>query len=627
MRSSINRGELFASALRCPAVHAPPEQGRILGVALAIEDYALIGDCHTAALVGCDGSIDWLCLPRFDSPSMFAALLGSPGNGRWLIAPEGEVTGRSRSYVGDSFVLRTRWETPTGEVEVIDLMPLGDHRADVLRFITGVRGTVTMRQELEIRFGYGATLPWVRRVTDDDGEPAILAVAGPNAVLLRGGPLPSAADYLHTGTFDVAAGDVVDISLTWYQSHRDIPRRIQPSQGLEHTLSWWQAWADRARCPGRYGRAVRRSLLVLRALTNAETGGIVAAATTSLPEQFGGQRNWDYRYCWLRDAALTLKALMGHGYLGEAREWRDWLLRTIAGDPGDVQVVYGVAGERDLPERELPHLAGYAGSRPVRIGNGAVGQYQGDVLGEVMVALDNARAAGIHEDEFSWPLQLALLDFIERNWQRPDHGIWEVRGRARLFTHSQVMVWAAFDRGVSAVRRYGLPGPVERWEGVRDAVRARIEARGFDRERGTYTQVFGGRGVDAALLQLPQVGFVAPDDPRMLGTVAAIEQDLLRDGLLLRYETERGVDGLPPGENPFLACSFWLVEQYARSGRHGDGQSLMDRLVGLANDVGLLSEEYDVAGTRHAGNTPQALSHLALVRAADALAGSISQPR
>jgi GH15 family glucan-1,4-alpha-glucosidase len=594
-------------------------------MALAIEDYALIGDCHTAALVGCDGSIDWLCLPRFDSPAMFAALLGDPGNGRWLIAPEGDVTGRSRSYVGDSFVLCTRWETPTGEVELVDLMPLGDHRADVLRRITGMRGTVAMRQELEIRFGYGATLPWVRRVTDHDGEPAILAVAGPNAVLLRGGPLPSAADYRHTGTFDVAAGDVVDISLTWYPSHRDIPRRIHPSRGLEHTISWWQAWADRGRCPGRYGPAVRRSLLVLRALTNAETGGIVAAATTSLPEQFGGRRNWDYRYCWLRDAALTLEALMGHGYLDEAREWRDWLLRTIAGDPGDLQVVYGVAGERDLFERELPHLAGYAGSQPVRVGNAAVGQYQADVLGEVMVALDNARAAGIHEDEFSWPLQLALLDFIERNWQRPDHGIWEVRGRARLFTHSQVMIWAAFDRGVSAVRRHGLPGPVERWEGMRDAVREWIESRGFDRERGTYTQVFGGRGLDAALLQLPQVGFVAPDNPRMLGTVAAIEQDLLRDGLLVRYETERGGDGLPPGEHPFLACSFWLVEQYALSGRHGDGQSLMDRLVALANDVGLLSEEYDVVGSRHAGNTPQALSHLALVRAADALDGSMSQ--
>ena len=585
---------------------------------LAIEDYALIGDCHTAALVGRDGSIDWLCLPRFDSPAMFAALLGDPGNGRWLLAPAGEVTRTSRAYVGDSFVLSTRWETPTGEVEVIDLMPLGDNRADVFRRIRGVRGTVTMRQELEIRFEYGATIPWVRRIADDEGEPAILAVGGPNAVLLRGGPLPTAAAHSHEGRFDVAAGDVIDVSLTWYHSHREIPARIDATVGLEHTLAWWQDWADRAACLGRYASQVERSLLVLRALTHEETGGIVAAATTSLPEQFGGLRNWDYRFCWLRDAALTLEALMGHGYLDEARGWRGWLLRAIAGDPGDVQVVYGLAGERDLLERELPHLAGYGGARPVRIGNGAVRQYQADVLGEVMVALENARAAGIDEDEFSWPLQLALVEFIEMNWRRPDHGIWEIRGPGRLFTHSHVMIWAAFDRAVRAVRLHGLPGPAERWERMRDTVRDEIEEHGFDAGRGTYTQVFGGTAVDAALLQLAQVGYVAPDDERMLGTVAAIEEDLLRDGLVLRYETERGVDGLPPGEHPFLACSFWLVEQYARSGRRDDARELMDRLVGLANDVGLLSEEYDVHAGRQAGNTPQAFSHLALVRAADA---------
>jgi GH15 family glucan-1,4-alpha-glucosidase len=590
-------------------------------VPLAIEDYALIGDCHTAALVGRDGSIDWLCLPRFDSPAMFAALLGDPGNGRWLLAPAGEVTRTSRAYVGDSFVLSTRWETPTGEVEVIDLMPLGDHRADVFRRIRGVRGTVTMRQELEIRFEYGATIPWVRRIADDEGEPAILAVAGPNAVLLRGGPLPTAVAHSHEGRFDVAAGDVVDVSLTWYHSHREIPARIDPTVGLEHTLAWWQDWADRAACLGRYASQVERSLLVLRALTHEETGGIVAAATTSLPEQFGGLRNWDYRFCWLRDAALTLEALMGHGYLDEARGWRGWLLRAIAGDPGDVQVVYGLAGERDLLERELPHLAGYGGARPVRIGNGAVRQYQADVLGEVMVALENARAAGIDEDEFSWPLQLALVEFIEMNWRRPDHGIWEIRGPGRLFTHSHVMIWAAFDRAVRAVRLHGLPGPADRWERMRDTVRDEIEEHGFDAGRGTYTQVFGGTAVDAALLQLAQVGYVAPDDERMLGTVAAIEEDLLRDGLVLRYETERGVDGLPPGEHPFLACSFWLVEQYARSGRRDDARQLMDRLVGLANDVGLLSEEYDVHAGRQAGNTPQAFSHLALVRAADAFEG------
>jgi GH15 family glucan-1,4-alpha-glucosidase len=588
-------------------------------VPLPIEGYALIGDCHTAALVGRDGSIDWLCLPRFDSPAMFAALLGDPGNGRWLLAPAGEVTRTTRSYLGDSFVLSTLWETSTGEVEVIDLMPLGDHRADVLRRIRGVRGTVTMRQELEIRFGYGATVPWVRRIADRDGAPAILAVGGPNAVLLRGGPMPAAAGLRHVGHFDVTAGEIVDLSITWYPSHRDIPRRIDPKLGLDRTLGWWQDWADRAACSGRYAAQVRRSLLVLRALTHADTGGIVAAATTSLPEQFGGSRNWDYRYCWLRDAALTLEALMGHGYLDEARGWRGWLLRAIAGDPGDVQVVYGLAGERDLLEREVPHLAGYGGSRPVRIGNGAVGQYQADVLGEVMVALENTRAAGIDEDEFSWPLQLALLDFIERNWRRPDHGIWEIRGPARLFTHSRVMIWAAFDRAVRAVRLHGLPGPVDRWERMRDTVRDEIEVRGFDAGRGTYTQVLDGTAVDASLLQLAQVGYLAPDDERMLGTVAAIEEDLLRGGLVLRYLTEHGIDGLPPGEHPFLACSFWLAEQYARSGRRRDARALMDRLVAMANDVGLMSEEYDVDAGRHAGNTPQALSHLALVRAADSL--------
>ena len=586
---------------------------------LPIEDYALIGDCQTAALVGRDGSIDWLCLPRFDSPAMFAALLGDPGNGRWLLAPAGEVIRTGREYLGGTFVLSTRWETPTGEVEVVDLMPLGDHRAEVVRRIRGVRGIVTMRQELQIRFEYGATVPWVRRITDEGGQPAILAVGGPNAVLLRGGPLPTAADHKHVGQFDVAAGDTVDISLTWYPSHREIPAMIDPELGLEHTLVWWQDWADRTACAGRYASQVRRSLLVLRALTHEETGGIVAAATTSLPEQFGGSRNWDYRYCWLRDAALTLEALMGHGYLDEAREWRDWLLRAIAGDPADVQIVYGIAGERDLLERELPHLAGYGGARPVRIGNGAVGQYQADVLGEVMVALENARSAGIDEDEFSWPLQRALLDFIEGNLGRPDQGIWEIRGPARLFTHSQVMIWAAFDRAARAVRLHGLPGPADRWERLRDSARDRIEAHGFDARRGAYTQVFGGTAVDAALLQLAQVGYVAPEDPRMLGTVAAIEEDLLRDGLLMRYETELGVDGLPPGEHPFLACSFWLVEQYARSGRRDDAVALMDCLVAMANDVGLLSEEYDVAGKRQAGNTPQAFSHLALVRAADAL--------
>ncbi|GAB2674114.1 glycoside hydrolase family 15 protein [Thalassiella azotivora] len=590
---------------------------------LRIEDYAVISDCHTAALVGRDGSIDWLCLPRYDSPSTFGALLGGPDHGRWLLAPDEEVVASRRRYVGDTFVLETVWETAGGAVQVLDLMPVGDRRADVVRRVTGLRGTVRMRQELAVRFEYATALPWVRRVGREetpDERPRLLAVAGPDAVALRGGPVPRAQDHSHTATMTIAEGVTTDLVLTWYPSHRDLPEVLDVDERLDRTLRWWQDWADRADV-GRsaWPEAVRRSLLVLRALTHEDTGGVVAAATTSLPEEIGGVRNWDYRYCWLRDTALTLEALMLHGYTQEARAWRDWLLRAVAGSPEDVQIMYGLAGERDLPERELTSLPGYEGSSPVRVGNGAVGQYQADVLGEVMVALENARCAGIDEDEFSWPLQRALTEYVARSWDRPDHGIWEIRGPERHFTHSRVMIWAALDRGVRAVREHGLDGPADRWAALRDRVRADVEEHGWDAVRGTYTQHYGSAGVDASLLQLAQVGFCAPDDPRMLGTVAALEEDLLQDGLLLRYRTEEGVDGLPPGEHPFLACSFWLVEQYARSGRVDDAQALMERLVGLCNDVGLLSEEYDVPGGRQIGNTPQALSHLALVRAADAL--------
>ncbi|HZI97141.1 MAG TPA: glycoside hydrolase family 15 protein [Actinomycetales bacterium] len=588
-------------------------------MAANIEDYALIGDMHTAALVSRRGSIDWLCLPRFDSPSTFGALLGTEDHGYWRLAPSSAEASSSRRYAGETFVLETTWETPDGVVEVTDAMPLGDRRADIVRRVRGVSGTVTMRQELAIRFGYAMAMPWVQRVDDGDGNEAILAVAGPDAVLLRGGPLPRPDDHRHVGEFDVAEGKVVDITLTWYPSHRPVPAAFDVDEALDSTRRWWDGWSDHSDCEGPYEWYVRRSLLVLRALTHEDTGGIVAAATTSLPEQFGGSRNWDYRYCWLRDAALTLEALLTHGYSGEAMDWRTWLLRAIAGDPEDVQIMYGLAGERDLLERELPQFPGYENSRPVRIGNGAVGQYQADVLGEVMIALENARQAGVTEDRFSWPLQRVLLDALTKNWQRPDHGIWEIRGPERHFTHSRVMVWAALDRGVRAVTEHGLEGPADRWAELRDRVRDEIEERGFDRSRGTYTQFYGGEGVDASLLQLAQVGYCEPDDERMLGTVAAIEEDLLRHGCVLRYRTEEGVDGLPPGEHPFLACSFWLVEQYARSGRLDDARELMDLLVGFSNDVGLLSEEYDVEGRRQVGNTPQAFSHLALVRAADAL--------
>ena len=586
---------------------------------LPIEDYAMISDSQSAALLGRDGSIDWLCFPRYDSPSMFGALLGDPSHGRWLLAPADESATSTRAYLPGTFVLVTTWTTSTGEVEVTEFMPYGNRRADIVRRVRGVRGTVTMRQDLRIRFGYGSTVPWVRQGERDGDDRELVAVAGPDAISLHG-PRLRARGQSHRSEFEVAEGKVVDISMTWYPSHRLTPSRIDADQALAATIDWWRGWADSITHDGPYGEMVERSLLVLRALTHEDTGGIVAAATTSLPEEFGGERNWDYRYVWLRDASLTLSVLLNHGFQAEASKWRWWLLRAIAGSPEDVQIMYGLAGERDLPERQLTSLPGYEGASPVRVGNGAVTQYQADVIGEVIVALHEARQLGLTETKYSWPLTKALMGFSEQNWQRTDSGIWEMRGRERHFTHSRVMVWAAFDRAVKACEDFGMDGPVDRWRELRDAVREEIEQHGFDRKRNAYVQSYGSHEVDASLLVLPQVGYVAADDPRMLGTVAAIEQDLLRDGLVMRYRTESSTDGLPAGEHPFLACSFWLVEQYANSGRADSATALMDRLVGLANDVGLLSEEYDIGGRRQAGNTPQALSHLALVRAADALA-------
>ena len=588
-------------------------------MALPIEDYAIIGDCHTAALVGRDGSMDWLCLPRFDSASTFGALLGTEEHGRWMLAPTDPGATSSRRYVEDTFILVTTWTTSTGVVEVTDLMPHGDRRADVIRRVRGVSGSVELHVDLRVRFGYADALPWIRQVTEN-GHHSLVAIAGPDAIVVRG-PHLTAEGHAHTADFTVRAGETQDLTLTWYPAHRPAPGPLPVGKRIRHTEKWWRRWASASEQSPVYTEEVRRSLLVLRALTHEDTGGIVAAATTSLPEEFGGTRNWDYRYVWLRDASLTLHVLLDHGYVGEADAWRNWLLRAIAGDPDDVQIMYGLSGERRLEEWELGSLPGYDGAAPVRIGNGAYTQFQGDGFGHVMLALQAARQRGGKEPDFSWPLQRALMTFVEENWRRPDNGIWEIRGPEREFTHSRVMLWAAVDCAVRAVREFGLEGPVETWEALRDEMRDDIEARGFDRERGTYTQYFGGHGVDASLLQLAQVGYLPADDPRMLGTVAAIEEDLLEGGLVLRYRTESGVDGLPAGENAFLACSFWLVEQYARSGRREDAIELMDRLCAFSNDVGLLSEEYDVEGGRQAGNTPQALSHLALVRAADAIAG------
>lgn len=582
-----------------------------------IEDYGLLSNCRTAALVSRGGSIDWFCPPRFDSASVFGALLGDQGNGRWELRPADPEATVSRHYDGDTFVLVTRWETGSGVAQVQDVMPIDDERLDIVRRVVAVSGRVTFETRLTMRFDYARAIPWVRQVGTQD-QPALEATAGPDALVVRGVRLEP-GDHSHLGSFTVAEGEVVDLVASWHPSHTDDPGRLDVDAALARTRAWWRDRADQIDHSGPHHAEVVRSLLVLHALSHRDTGGIVAAATTSLPEEFGGSRNWDYRYVWLRDAALTLEALVAHGFLGVAESWRRWLLRAVAGDPAQMQIMYGIAGERDLAERELDSLPGYAGSAPVRIGNGAVGQYQADVAGEVLVALEAARQAGLAEDEFSWPLQRAIIDHVLDRMDRPDRGIWEIRGAPRMFTQSRAMMWAAFDRGVRAVERDGLPGDIHAWAAARDRLATEIDAHGV--VDGHFVQGYGSEDVDAALLLLPQVGYCSPDDPRMLATVTRIEQDLIRDGFVHRYRTSSGADGLGGGENAFLACSFWLVEQYAMSGRRDDAAALMDRACAASNDLGLLSEEYDPATGRQAGNLPQALSHLALVRAADALNG------
>jgi GH15 family glucan-1,4-alpha-glucosidase len=556
-------------------------------VSRPIEDYAMIGDRHTAALVGTDGSIDWLCLPRFDSPACFAALLGDPENGRWQLCPAGEYD-VSRAYVDDSAALQTTFTTATGVVTLLDVMPTGDHRIDVIRRITGIKGTVRMHHEWVVRFDYGTAKPWVRRRHTDTHDPAISAVAGPDKLVLRGPRLPEAHEGRHVDDFDVHEGQVLTFSTTWLPSHLRTPgpHRALVDETIHEEVAWVSG-LDLSGVPR--AEAVRRSLLTLHLMTHDETGGIVAAPTTSLPEDFGGERNWDYRYCWLRDASLTITSLIDAGATDEARFWRDWLLRAVAGDPADLQIMYAVDGSRRLPELTLDELPGYAGSRPVRIGNGAVDQRQTDVVGEVMLALEAARESQLGQTEDAWNLQQVLVDHLADTWEDRDNGLWEIRGPRQHFTHSRVMVWVAFDRAVKAVERHGLEGDVDRWRELRDRVHDEVETLGFDADRTTFTQHYDTTEVDASLLMLPLVGFVAGDDPRMLGTIAAVEHDLMRDGLLLRYRTQTGVDGLAGDEHPFLACSFWLVSAYALAGRLDDARELFDRLCGLANDVGLLS--------------------------------------
>jgi GH15 family glucan-1,4-alpha-glucosidase len=580
-----------------------------------IEDYAVIGDTQTAALVGRDGSIDWLCLPRFDSSACFAALLGDSSHGRWLVAPAGGVRSVSRRYRPGTLVLETEFTTDDGVVRVIDCMPTNDHATDVVRIVEGVSGRVAMTTELVVRFDYGARVPWV---TNSHGE--WQAIAGPDLISLRT-PVPVRGENMRTvGDFAVVAGERVPFVLTWRMSHLRGWPPVDAERELARTTKWWAEWSARSTYSGEYADAVERSLLTLKALTYAPTGGIVAAATTSLPEWIGGVRNWDYRYCWLRDATFTLLALMSAGYVEEAGAWREWLLRAVAGLPEQMQIMYGVAGERRLTEYEVPWLPGYERSAPVRVGNAAVDQLQLDVYGEVMDALAMARAHGLAATDEAWSLQARLMNFLESQWAQPDEGLWEVRGPRRHFTHSKVMAWVAADRAIAAMQTHGLPGPLDRWLAMRDSIHEEVCAKAWDDERKTFTQFYGSRELDAATLLIPIVGFLPPSDPRVAGTVAACERELLHDGFLRRYTTgDHGVDGLPPGEGAFLACTFWLADSYLLLGRVDDAREAFERLLGLRNDVGLLAEEYDPVARRQLGNFPQAFSHVPLVNTAVAL--------
>ncbi|MCX4749921.1 glycoside hydrolase family 15 protein [Kitasatospora sp. NBC_01287] len=581
-----------------------------------IEDYALIGDLQTAALVARDGSVDWLCLPRFDSPSCFAALLGDQRHGHWRLAPTGPGYRAERAYRPGTLVLETCWEGPGGAVRVTDFMPQRDREPRLIRLVTGLRGSVELCGELRLRFNYGRVVPWVRR-TDHHR----VAIAGPDSAWLRVPPgvHTFGQDGATRSEFTVRAGEVVPFTLTWQPSHLGTARRVDPERELAATTARWQEWAAGCRYQGPWQESVLRSLLTLKALAYAPTGGIVAAPSAALPETLGGERNWDYRFCWLRDSSMTLSALLRGGFREEATAWRRWLLRAIAGDPGDLQAVYGVAGERGLPETEAGWLPGYAGSAPVRFGNAAVGQLQLDVYGEVVDTLQLAWAAGVPMERQVWGLLKALMAYLETHWQQPDEGLWEVRGERRHFTHSKVMSWVAADRAVKLAEATGLPAPVERWRAMRAAVHADVCANGYDASRGSFVQAYGGKQLDAATLFVAKTGFLPPDDPRVVGTVAAVREGLDLGGFVRRYADD-APDGLTGREGAFVACSFWLADALARIGEQAQARELFDRTVRLGNDLGLLSEEWDPVSERQLGNTPQAFSHVALVNAAFTLA-------
>jgi GH15 family glucan-1,4-alpha-glucosidase len=581
-----------------------------------IEDYGVIGNMLSAALVGRDGSIDWLCLPRFDSAACFAALLGGPEHGRWRLAPADRKARVTRRYLPDTAVLETTFTTESGVVSLIDFMPLSDDetKLHVVRIVRGVKGEVPMDLELILRFDYGRAVPWVRR-----RDYGLSAVVGPDAVEFHTDVPLDNHDLVTTASFTVRESDAVPFTLSYHRSHETPPFVADHLESLEATIEWWHEWCAHCRfeCDNEeWSKAVMRSLITLKMLTFRPTGGIVAAVTTSLPEAIGGARNWDYRYCWLRDSTFTLYALLDAGYREEADAWRRWLLRAAAGSPEQLHVMYGIAGDRWLPEIEIPWLPGYEGSRPVRIGNQAVEQRQLDVYGEIMDALFVAREAAVRPLDEAWRLQISLLRHLESVWRERDHGIWEVRGPKRAFTHSRVMCWVAFDRAVKSAERFGLRGPVERWRALRDEIRADVLEHGFDTERGTFVQHYGGDALDASLLLLPQAGFLPPKDPKILGTLDAIERTLLHDGFVLRYSTEEVDDGLAGPEGAFLACSFWLADAYIMAGRRDDAVALFERLLAVRNDLGLLAEEYDPVAQRQLGNFPQGFSHIGLVNTA-----------
>jgi GH15 family glucan-1,4-alpha-glucosidase len=582
---------------------------------MRIEDYGLIGDLQTAALVGRNGSIDWLCFPRFDSGACFAALLGDESNGRWLLSPGCEIERVERRYLERSLVHELNFHTEYGSVRVTDFMPPRGTAPDVVRIVEGLEGSVPMRMELVLRFDYGRIVPWVRRLEDETR----IAIAGPDAVAFRT-PVQLRGENMSTvAEFTVEPGEQIPFVLTWFPSHLDPPRAITPAHAYQDTCEFWDEWLVSCSFGGPYAEAVLRSLMVLKAMTYAPTGGIVAAPTTSLPEQIGGVRNWDYRYCWLRDASFALSALIGNGFVDEAGAWRSWLLRAVAGDPDDIQIMYGPAGERRLLELELPWLDGYESSKPARIGNNASTQFQLDVFGELADVLYQARRRGLPADDSAWALLRHLLRTLETRWHEPDEGIWEVRGPRRHFTHSKVMAWVAFDRGLRLIEELGRKGPKERWREIRETIRAEVLERGFDEELNSFVQSYDSKRVDASLLTIPLYGFLPADDPRVRGTLDAVRRELLVDGFVQRYrhdEEAASIDGLPPGEGAFFLCSFWFVDNLILLGELDEACEMFERLLALRNELGLLSEEFDPKLGRLVGNFPQAFSHIGLVNTA-----------